>query len=342
MSTPRRTAPPFRNGRLAVLALAVLALAVLAGAVGLRLLRQPAAGAPSAKPVRLAYLQNDLHHLPLWVALDTSLFREEGVAVTIAGVFRSGPEIMRAFGAGELDAAYVGEAPVTLAVARGAADLRVLAQANTEGSALVAGPGWAAGGRRERVVAIPGNGSVQDLLLRKALAQNGLAAGPVRAIVLSPPDMLTALGSGQIDGFVAWEPYPSRAVALGQGRVLRASADIWAAHPCCVLAADARFLAARAPEARALLRAHERAIAFIAARPDQAAAIAVKYTGMDAGVVREAMRHVAYTAQVSVAGELEYVRFLAKIGYVTNADPQTLTGRILGDVATPPAKGGTP
>lgn len=327
MSTPRRTAPPFRNGRLTALALAVLGLAVLAGAAGLHLLRQPL---PAGRPVRMAYLQNDLHHLPLWVALERGLFREEGVEVTIAGVFRSGPEIMSAFGSGQLDAAYVGEAPVTLAVARGAADVRVLAQANTEGSALVAGPNWNDGGGRERVVAIPGNGSVQDLLLRKALAQNGLAPGPVRAIVLAPPDMLTALGSGQIDGFVAWEPYPSRAAALGLGRVLRASAEIWGGHPCCVLAVSGGLLAARDPEARALARAHGRAIAFIAAHPEEAADIAVKFTGMDRAVVRAAMLHVAYTAEPSVEGELEYVRFLSSIGYIKDADPRALTARVLG------------
>ncbi|MDO5536223.1 MAG: ABC transporter substrate-binding protein, partial [Desulfovibrionaceae bacterium] len=72
-----------------------------------------------AGTVRMAYLQNDLHHLPLWVAQDQGYFRAEGVSVEIAGVFRAGPEIMTAFAAGSLDMAYVGEAPATIAFARG-------------------------------------------------------------------------------------------------------------------------------------------------------------------------------------------------------------------------------
>ncbi|MEI7706068.1 MAG: ABC transporter substrate-binding protein, partial [Deltaproteobacteria bacterium] len=91
----------------------------------------------AAAPIRVAYLQNDLHHLPLWVAIEEGFFREEGLDVQVAGVFRSGAELVSAFHAGDLDVAYVGQAPVTVAVARGAADLKVLALVNAGGSAIV-------------------------------------------------------------------------------------------------------------------------------------------------------------------------------------------------------------
>lgn len=41
----------------------------------------------SQAAVRMAYLQNDLHHLPLWVALDKGLFVKEGVDVKVARCF---------------------------------------------------------------------------------------------------------------------------------------------------------------------------------------------------------------------------------------------------------------
>lgn len=318
------TPPKPRSNKLAI----ALAL-VLATVAGLSLYTYGRKTAPAA-PVRMAYLQNDLHHLPLWVAMARGFYRDEGVDVKVAGVFRSGPEIMTAFGAGELDAAFVGEAPVTLAVARGAAQVQVLAQANTEGSALVVSFAWKPGEDKERTVAIPGNGSVQDLLLRKALARSDLAAEKVKTIVLAPPDMLTALQSGQIDGFVAWEPYPSRAQAMGIGRVLHASADIWQGHPCCVLAASDDFVRVHPKEVQGMVRAQERAIRFIAEHQAEAVAIAVKHTGMDEAVVRSAMGHVTYTSAPSVAGEEEYVRFLGSIGYIKAEDPVALTKRILG------------
>ena len=192
--------------------------------------------------VRMAYLQNDIHHLALWVALDQGYFRQYGLEVKVEGIFRSGPELMTAFGAGELDAAYVGVAPATIAAVRGTAKVRMLAQANNEGSALIGAEWVRTGSKTKPTLAMPGNGSVQDLLLRKALPALKLSPEMVDTIVLSPPEMLTAFQAGEIDGLLAWEPYPSRALALGLGTVLASSADIWAGHPCCALVAnDALF-----------------------------------------------------------------------------------------------------
>ena len=49
------------------------------------------------KPVRLGYLQNDLHHLPLFVAIEKKLFIQAGLDVEISGIFKAGPEQMSAF-----------------------------------------------------------------------------------------------------------------------------------------------------------------------------------------------------------------------------------------------------
>jgi len=286
--------------------------------------------AVASPPIRMAYLQNDLHHLALWVALDQGYFRDEGIDVEIAGVFRAGPEILTAFGAGELDAAYVGEAPATIAAARGTARIRILAQANTEGSALVVSNAAASGMKKDTTLAKPGIGTVQDLLLQKALAGRGPADGSVKTIVLSPPEMLIALQAGQIDGFVAWEPYPSRAEAMGIGRIQAASAGIWPGHPCCVLAVSEALMNARPEDCRALRRAHERATAFIGAHPDEAAAAAVKYTGMDLTVVKRALSRVTYTEKLSFAGEKEFVAFLNSLGYLDVGDPGDFTRKFLG------------
>ena len=309
-----------------VLWLALAACLLLAG-------QNPARGASAADAaaptVRMAYLQNDLHHLALWVALDNGYFDAEGVRVAIAGIFRSGPALMTAFGAGELDAAYVGEAPATIAAARGTADIKVLAQANTEGSALVGSKALAAGTVARPTLAMPGNGTVQDFLLRVALPKLGLKPEAADVMVLSPPEMLTALQTGQIDGFIAWEPYPSRAVAQGIGQTLAPSAAIWPGHPCCVLVAGTEFIQKHPSESRALLRAHRKATAFIHDHPDAAVAVAVKYTGMDEAVVRLALGHVTYTETPSLDGEEEYVNFLHSLGVIKVADAKAFTRRFI-------------
>ena len=311
--------PIFAPGR------AIRALRLLAAALFVVALAAASVGAAASPPLRLGYLQNDLHHLALWVALENGYFTDEGVAVEVAGIFRSGPELMTAFGAGALDAAYVGEAPATIAKVRGTARIQVLAQANTEGSALVGSKALAAGTVARPTLAIPGNGSVQDFLLRKALPQLHLRPEQVEIMVVSPPEMLTALQAGQIDGFIAWEPYPSRAVAQGFGTVLASSADIWPGHPCCVLAATTAVVQNRSQEALALLRAHKRATAFIREQPDKAVAVAVQYTGMSESIVRLALPQVTYTETPSIAGEEQYVDFLNALGVIKVDDAAGFT-----------------
>ena len=281
--------------------------------------------------VRLAYLQNDIHHLALWVALDQDYFRQYGLEAKVAGIFRSGPELMAAFGAGELDAAYAGVAPATIAAVRGTAKVRVLAQANTEGSALVGTERVLAGSRKKPTLAMPGNGGVQDLLLRKALPALGISPETVDIIVLSPPEMLTALQIGEIDGFLAWEPYPSRAVVLGLGTVLSSSAGIWADHPCCALVASDALIRERPEQAKALLRIHRRATRFIHENPDAAVAVAVRYTGMEEAIVRRALGNVSYTEIPNIAGVEEYVNFLQRLRYITVNDAKAFIRQFIAE-----------
>ncbi len=317
-------APPGRRA-LTLATAAVLLGACLGAAAG------PAAGA--APKVRMAYLQSDIHHLALWVALERDLFRANGVEVEIAGVFRAGPEIMTAFAAGDLDMAYVGEAPSTTAVANKAARVVAIAQVNTEGSALVVAK-QAAGIRsledlKGRTVAVPGHSTVQDFLLRRALAARSIALQDVNIIVVKPPEMINALRTGQIDAFIAWEPFPSKAGTEGVGRKLATSAELWPEHPCCVLVADAAFRGASPEQVRAVVRAHVQATEFIAKNPEEAVRIGAKYTGMDEATVREAMRTVQYTPTLSVAGEREYVKFLTELGYIKLDDPDGFVERFL-------------
>jgi NitT/TauT family transport system substrate-binding protein len=284
------------------------------------------------KPIRIAYLQNDIHHLPCWVALEKGFYAREGLEVEVAGVFKAGPELMSAFAAGALDAGYVGEAPATTAVANKAARVVVLAQVNTEGSALVVkkdGPLRQIADLAGKSVAIPGHATVQDFLLKKALKGSKLDPGAVRTIVIKPPEMIGALRTNQVDAFIAWEPYPAKAQTLDAGRVLAHSRDIWKDHPCCVLAVDGKFLAAQPEQARKLVRAHVKATDFIHQNREEAVKIGVKYTGMDEKTVNLAMQNVRYTYQLSVEGEKEYVDFLSQMKYIKVESPQAFIREFL-------------
>ncbi len=289
-------------------------------------------GEAGTKPIRLAYLQSDIHQLACWVALDKGFFTQEGVEVEVAGIFKAGPEEMSAFAAGALDMGYVGEAPSTTAVANGVARVTVLAQVNTEGSAIVVPEDAHPQGLQDlkgRRVAVPGHSTVQDFLLRKAFKRFGVDPGEVRVIVLKPPEMIGALRTKQIYAFIAWEPYPAKAQTLSVGKVLLTSRQIWEDHPCCVLVAENGFLQARPQEARAVVRAHVRATDFINRHRESAVKIGVKYTGMDEETVRLAMDNVNYTYRLSVEGEREYVNFLAQLKYIKTDDVGAFVKRFI-------------
>ncbi len=283
-------------------------------------------GNDTVKAVRMGYLQNDIHHLALWTALDNDMFHQEGIKVEIAGVFRAGPEIMTAFAAGALDMAYVGEAPATTAVANKAANVVVISQVNTEGSALVIASGRTDVTRladlKGKTIAVPGHSTVQDFLLKWALREEGVQLEEVNFIVIKPPEMINSLRRGDVDAFIAWEPYPAMAQSMEVGKNLATSHELWKGHPCCVLVADAGFLSEHPEKVNAVLRAHVHATDYIDDNPDKAAEIGVKNTGMDRASIVRAMQTVNYTYHLSIDGEKEYVQYLSELGYISidNAD----------------------
>jgi NitT/TauT family transport system substrate-binding protein len=61
---------------------------------------------------------------------------------------------------------------------------------------------------------------------------------PINLVKMSGQEMVQRLGTGEIAGFIMWEPYPAIAVTKGYGKNLIFSGKIWTEHPCCVVAYD--------------------------------------------------------------------------------------------------------
>lgn len=61
---------------------------------------------------------------------------------------------------------------------------------------------------------------------------------PINLVRMSGQDMVQRLGTGEISGFIGWEPFPAIAITKGYGKPLLYSGDIWDGHPCCVVAYD--------------------------------------------------------------------------------------------------------
>ena len=96
--------------------------------------------------------------------------------------------------------------------------------------------------------------------LRYWLAASGIVPDrDIEIVILPPPLMADALGSGSIDGYCVGEPWNTAATALRSGRIATVKAAIWRGSPEKVLGVQARWAEERPEVLAALLRALYRA-----------------------------------------------------------------------------------
>ncbi|KYK35646.1 MAG: ABC transporter substrate-binding protein [Theionarchaea archaeon] len=167
-----------------------------------------------------------------------------------------------------------------------------------------------------KTIAIPGKATVQDFLLQRFLKENDLH---VNVVIVKPPEMIAVLEKGEIDGFIAWEPYPARAFVEGH-TLLVTSQDIWLHHPCCVVAARSQYLEENTDVVLAVLAAHIRATTFIQEHPEEAVRIGEEFTGMSKDVVEKAMETIEFVYEPNYQGIKEYLQQLLEMEYVSSED----------------------
>jgi NitT/TauT family transport system substrate-binding protein len=132
--------------------------------------------------VRLGYLTGDLHQFARVVAMDDdiwggkSLYETYGIDVQVdnpAG-FANGPLVMDAFAANAIDVGYLGAPPAMQKALNVGTDIKIVALANEEGSAIIANNEIDSfGDLVNRTVATPGPGSIQHLFLLAYAEDNG-------------------------------------------------------------------------------------------------------------------------------------------------------------------------
>jgi len=137
-----------------------------------------------ATPIRLGYLGGDLHQVAQIVALNetyfegTSMFEKYGLNVKANTPYLNGNAEMAGFKNGEVDVGYLGAPPAILKRLNEAIGTTIVAQANIEGSGLVVSASSDVESLHDlvgKIVATPGEASIQHLLLKIALSKEGIA-----------------------------------------------------------------------------------------------------------------------------------------------------------------------
>jgi NitT/TauT family transport system substrate-binding protein len=211
---------------------AVAVLAVLLAAT------VPAAAAKqqSSEPVtlRLGYFPN-VTHAPAIVGVEEKLFEKAlGKDVTLElSTFNSGTEALTAFQAGALDAGYIGPSPTITAWTKLDKGVKVVSGAASGGASFVVAPSIdGPTDLKGKAVASPQLGNTQDVALRTWLKSKGLDTDTTGGgdVTIRPQDNATSLNafkSGDIVGAWVPEPWATRLVNEGGGKILVDEADLW-------------------------------------------------------------------------------------------------------------------
>lgn len=219
------------------------ALFTAAGALPLLSASRLSYAAKPDEPVKIGYLPIT-DATPLLIAHHNGLFAEQGLDVEPPRRFRSWSQIVEAFLSGQVNVVHL-LMPMTIWTRFGSqAPAKVVAWNHTEGSCLTVLPEIQQtsdlGGT---TVAIPFWYSVHNIVLQALLRESGLEfindgkpeKHQVKLVVMSPADMLPALSTKQIAGYIVAEPFNAKAEELGVGKVWRFTGDVWRNHACCVV-----------------------------------------------------------------------------------------------------------
>ena len=272
---------------------------------------RPSAGPGGTTALRLGFFPNITHATALVGVREGIFARELGPAVTLEPkTFTAGPSAVEAIFSGALDAAYLGPTPAVTAYVRSHGKaIRIVSGAASGGAFLVVRPDVASvvdlAGRK---VASPQLGGSQDVALRSWLKTQGLrtniyGGGDVSIVPQDNALTLQTFRSGAIAGAWVPEPWATRLVLEGGGKVLVDERSLWpgGGYATTQLVVSTRYLEAHRDIVRRLLVGHVTADALVHADParaqraanDEIAAVAGKR--LSAAVLAASWKHLTFT-----------------------------------------------
>lgn len=194
-------------------------------------------GETSSEPVtlRLGVFPN-VTHAPGLVGIQNGIFKKHLAANVTLEVkyFNAGPEAIEALFGDALDVTSIGPNPAINAFAQSKGEaVRIIAGSTSGGAALVVRPDIATvADLKGKKVATPQLGNTQDVAARaylktKGLTTNTSGGGDVSIVPQANADTLTAFRANQVAGAWLPEPWVTRLVQEGGGKVLVDERTLW-------------------------------------------------------------------------------------------------------------------
>ena len=274
--------------------------------------------------------QPSTHQIAFMTALEKGWWVEElapfGIETITDHEFPTGAPEMQAMLAGELDAAYVGAAPVISAISSGL-DAKIVAGVQTQGSNLVLRPEFNYTGPEDlkglKIATFP-PGTIQDTVLKNWLKENGVdPETDVEIVGMGPGDAITAISAGQVDAVFLPHPAPTIIESEGNGRSVMASGEMLEGHACCVLVVSGDLIREDPELVKQIVKTHIRATEYNKAHVNDAAAVFARKTGWEVEKVEKSLAEWdgewISDPNLIVDSTVEYTQVQYELGYIDQA-----------------------
>ena len=231
----------------------------------------------TAPTIRVGYFAN-LTHAPALIARQKKLFEKYlGNTKVEYTYFTAGPAAIEAIKGNALDVAYIGPNPsISGFLSTDGTLLKIVGGATSGGASFIVksslAPKVASKPTAAEIAALAGKtfaspqlGGTQDVALRKYLKGNGLTSTIANITPLANADTLTQFKAGNIDGAWVPEPWATRLILEGSGKVFLDETTLWAKGRFVTtnIVARKKFLNTYPGSVKAILQANYDAIQFL-------------------------------------------------------------------------------
>jgi len=249
--------------------------------------------------------------------------------------FSAGPEAVTALLSNSIDATYIGPNPAINAFTQShGRAVRIVSGASSGGASLVVKPGITSlTDLRGKRLATPQLGNTQDVALRYWLSRNGLkttleGGGDVSIHPQDNAQTLQTFRAGQIDGAWVPEPWATRLVLEGGGKVLLDERDLWpdGLFATTLLVVRTEYLRQHAGVVRRLIEGQVRSNAFVNSQPADAQRLASasinEITGrpLSDQIVARAWTRLTFTNDPIAASLRDSAQHASQVGLLPRVD----------------------
>jgi len=293
------------------------------------------AASNSLVDLHLGYLPNITHATAI-VGVNQGIFqRDLGTLKLKTTVYNAGPDEVTALFSGALDAAFMGPNPAINAyIKSGGQAIRIIAGSTSGGAFLVVKPSIKSpSDLKGKKIAAPQLGNTQDVALRAWLSSKGLktsttGTGDVKVIDQDNAQSLDTFKAGSIDGAWVPEPWASRLVLDGGGKVLVDERDLWPAgkYATTLLVVRTAFLQQHPDVVKNLLKGQIEATDFVNQNTTQAKQVvadgikALTGNALKPAVLDRAWPNLTFTVDPIASSLKESATRAAALGFIKSVD----------------------